>query len=868
MDALQSAGTGFPAATNARKLPELGPWGTALGILFVLACSAPLLTYIYVIHAGGGNNIGNDYLGIIPMAGQVLAGTYDWRNLLADTFNAQHWHTSPVLVHLLIAKYFYWDARLELDAGLLISALRVLLLFSILREPGDGKLKLWLFGGVLALVFSLSQASNFLYGIGALSGGLGLFGWTLGLWGICKCRNQSVGLAVMVAGGLISCSSWADVPPCWMAYLVALVLFNYRRVHHYVIWFLATVVGHAPYAYFLIASVLARHGQPAAHAHKVPAVLSINWSFLVNVLGRPFATNIAFDVGARKASEFAGYFGMTAAALSLLCLRFQPRFTPRVKASIVLMVYGLMGGLQLSLLRSWVMAWYTSYTIDFWVGLLGLSLSFIGFYLAKRRQKQPTVAGGAGGIRSLVEKVSPLIGLVTLCVIAVIYVSTNRTYEDKLIFLYARSPASEAAVRNYRIAPTYCESLVFQWTDGNPGTMQIMCEPLERHSVSAFAPTQQWSIQGDYPLHNVRLIQDDSAPTASWIPALQVDKIRSWKCYDHLNLYVPSPGKVVWTVDLPPDLESARLVTAFGIGTSKTRSSTGRPGAIDFDISAIRQEPALGARQEAKPPEPLSGSGVAQSAAEEPAKPASPAFPELPIQTLAHATVSDTGRWHSQAIPLTQFKGSRLAITFSSQARGAGDFAVFRYPHVDIKLAPKRPETSAPLAAAKAAPAVEVKPSNTDLSPFFPAETASDFIFPAPTANFWHAGTFSFPRVEQSGIAKVMAAADCPGIVSGDHLGIPLRRYSHLMVEMSAPPELLPRALKLFLKIDQGPAQSATIPLLGDGGIHRYTYDLKLLELPATARLDQISLSPADQTGLPEPDIIQIKRIKLISKAE
>lgn len=823
-------------ATYSRGLTRLAgwwaSWSGALGMAFVLICSIPLLTYGYVIATTGGNNLGNDYMGIIVMADKVLAGTYDWRNFLADTFNAQHWCTACDFVHLLIAKYFYWDARLELYVGLAIAAMTLIFLFSILREPADGKLRYVLVGGLLALVFSLSQASNLLFGIGTLSGGLGLLGFTVGLWGITNCRNKSVGLAVMLAGGILSSSSWGNVPPCWLAYLVALVLFSYRRKRHYFIWLCGTIVGLSPYAYFFLVN-----SHPAAHqavhqaTHTAPAILLFNWSFVINCLGRPFATNIAYDVGARKASEFAGIFGLLAITASILCLYVQRRFTARAKASLVLVLYGLASALQLSMVRSWVMAWYTSYTIDFWIGLLGLSLALISSYLNRESENRIDTTGGATRIQPFLAKVAPALAVVNLGVLAIIYVSTNRTYDDKTIFLYARSPASESTVRNYRTAPTYCEGLVFQWVDGNPGALQGLCEPLLRHSVSSFAPQQQWSLQGDFPMHNVQLLQDDLARAARWIPSMDVDKVGSWRSYEHLNLYLPSPGKIVWTIDLPANIESAQLETAYAIGKTGQAGAQGDKTPITFDIACTSQSLTTD-----------KSSGESQ-----------------PI-TLSHVTLSENGRSVPAAIPLTKFRGSRLAITFSSSAPAGSHHvqAVFQYPHVDVKLKGKaRSQTAAEL---------EVRPSNTDRSPFFQHETESDYCFPKVAASSWQAGEFSFPRIEQSSLAKVMVATPSSSVASSGDLRIPIHNYSHLLVEMSAIPELKPRALRAFLKVNQGPLRLLTIPLLSDGALHRYTYDLKLLELPDSAVLNQISLSPASKSREPADKVIRVERVKLISK--
>lgn len=845
-------GAGAGCSANASQVTRVCPlangrwWGTALSILFLLVCFVPLVAYCHIIYSVGGNNVSNDYLNIVPFIDRVLSGNYDWRNLLVDTFNAQHWSTSAVLLHLAVAKFFSWDARLELYLGLALSFVRVILLVSILRQPSGGKLNFWLAGGVLALAFSMSQASNYLYGIGSLAAELGLLGWTIGLWGITRCRSKVLGIVLMVVGGLVSSSSWGNVVPCWVAYLLALWLFGYRRIYHYAAWVCGVLMGLGPYAYFFLAPALVAKSSVQA-SHAVPDVTFLNWSFIVNGMGRPFTTNIAHDVGSRQPSVIAGYFGFIAASATLLFLSLRRVFSPAVKASLVLIVYGLISILQLSLLRSWVMAWYTSFVIDFWIGLWALSVILIGEFFNKGTASDNGTTTGANSKFRLVNRFGPAVGLLTACILTVIYVLSNHTYEDKLKFLDARSPASEAAARNYRTAPTYCEGLLFEWMDQPVDDVRALCEPLERHSISAFAHSQQWTLQGDFVLHTVKLLQDSLSSPARWIPSFDVMAKRNWDSYEHLNLYLPSPGAVVWRVDLPSNIVSAQLVTAFGVARDKGVSPRLKSPLI-FDVVARCEQ--------------LGHSGRSDS---------------QQGTVLAHVSVGQSGDWHKVIIPLTRFKGNSVVLTLSSVAGANSAKAVFQYPHIDVKFAREgatqlgalaKGETSDPSAFAQGTSHVQVRPSNTDISPFFPHETANDFSFPDIASSYWHSGTTQFPSIKQTKQAKVVVLAALTSLMSPDNLGIPLRRYSNLMIEMCHPQNMPRHAMKVFLKIDQGLPQVVSIPLLADDRVHKYTYDLKLLQPTDRAVLNQLVLCPASKYGGAASDTIMVKQVKLIARTD
>jgi hypothetical protein len=60
--------------------------------------------------------------------------------------------------------------------------------------------------------------------------------------------------------------------------------------------------------------------------------------------------------------------------------------------------------------------------------------------------------------------------------------------------------------------------------------------------------------------------------------------------------------------------------------------------------------------------------------------------------------------------------------------------------------------------------------------------------------------------------------------------------------------------------------QVVSIPLVQDGALHTYTYDLKLLQAPPQARLTGLRLDLAGPEFSPEKSRLQISEVGLIGK--
>ncbi len=805
----------------------------SLGWLFLLICCIPFFAYCYLIQAVGANNVSNDYLSFIPLIEPIFTGGYDWRQFLTDTFMGTHCELVGMLTHLGVAMFMSWDARSELYVGLGIAMVRGLLLCGLLSEPDDGKWKYLLYGGVMALVFSFSQASLYLYGETSFPIGFCLLGFSIGLFAIVKFHQRpSVAIPLMLFGGLLSSLSWGNFLPCWLSLLLALVLFKYKRKIDYATWLTGILASLGLYSYIRIREF------SAATSSIAPAAL-YNWHLWLNLIGRPFCNDVAVLLLLLRFSSITGLFAVLATVFSAALLFWQKQIGSRAKASITLAVYAMLSCWLISVFRNVIAPWYTAIGMIMWIGLWGLTISLLK--AARRRQRANPGA--------ILEKLTLIVGISIALIIVGVYVFTNRTYEDKQFFLQTRAPVSEATVRNFRTAPTYCEQYVFQWGDGNYRYLEQLAKPLEKYKLSAFSNQQQWSLQGDFPLDNVRVIDNNATPPVSWLDSMQLlDTTKStdrndWRSYKHLNLGLSSGSQVKWTLDLPSDLQSATLITAFGLSSPSVNEKETDQNVTQLTITGQQTIPSKDSFE--------------------------------PLWT--QAALVHSGRWYPVQIPLSKYKGNRLTLKFSCRSTKGNQtrLALFQYPHVDVVLAPasQTPRTAeAKVFSAK--PVLDefpidpsIKPSNTDLSPDMVQETPNDYCFPSITSNFWRNQIFTENELIVNGTAQGMRDKSSPLLCSKNQLDIHLRQYSHLQVEAQTQMPLRDcRSLFIVFNFADGLTYRFSLPLLPDGQMHKYSYDLKLLDSDINRTLDQIFFRPVNQNGEPLSSTIRIKSVRLIRK--
>ncbi len=785
-----------------------------VSIVFGLVAVARVCQIILTV---GGNNISNDYLDVVPFMNRAFSGQIDSSNFLTSFKVGQHVVALPIAFHLLSAYLFDWNARAELLIGVGINLVKSLLLWDLVAKGHKKEWRPLIFGIVLALVFSMTQASVHFFGQACYPVSLTTLGFTIALWGILRFQNDWRGVCLMLAGGVGSAASMGNVPPCWFALLLGLVFYGYgvKRWPVYSAWIAGAALSMAPYLYFMLA-------KPAYLSHSQNA---ISGTFIINLLGRPFANQVGLSVGRLPMAEFIGIAGLIMFAVALAANFRLRRWTLATKTALVLSAYGLSTTVMLSYVRAFVTPWYGAFVIYFWIGLIALLLSAI--------QIDAPPKPAQTGRLDLAWK---LTCIACLAVIPIFYCLSNRAWKDKHVYLITRTPASEAALRNYREAPSYIESLLFQWGDGKPKNVDKLALAPERYQLSAFSPDQTWTLQGDFVLPRVRVFNVEQSPPIRFLEDKTADHTVAWSHYEHANLYVHAPNSASWTFSLPADMHSARFKTAFTIGSPSKRVKPAITDGVTGKIFAVVGDPLSTSSKE----------------------------------LLQEVHASKAGQWLPIEIDLASFKGKTVTLVLTSDGGKdkQDDLSVFQYPSIDVKLRRRSAEENRALAARLDAQPEPWQPVNTDLSAGF-------------GKNFESQGKMDLPPLSESSWRSAALAVSLPTDINGEKSGlrsnfsaiyytpakaIPVSDYSYLTLSMQAPKTIVWRSLKVDFVLAQGQHHSFSIPLAFDDSTHSCSYDLKLCELPPHCLVKQLVLYPVAVPGAPSPDSITVNSVSLVKE--
>ncbi|MGK7928185.1 MAG: hypothetical protein AB4290_23565, partial [Spirulina sp.] len=302
--------------------------------------------------------------------------------------------------------------------------------------------------------------------------------------------------------------------------------------------------------------------------------------------------------------------------------------------------------------------------------------------------------------------------------------------------------------------------------------------------------------------------------------------VKSWRDYQHLNLIIPSFAEVQWTVEIPENTRKAEFYTAIA-----AQNSQGNP--MTFTI-AIESEN------------------------------------ELKTNKIVKILKRDRRSWHPLSIPLTQYAGQTISLHLQVESKGSNleAIGIYRYPFIDLTLNPKvEPEQK-----------IEVIPTNTNLSPMFPAQTARDFQFDLRDRSLWNVSGLELRDPETPAIQKWIVDSFPPSMEYNAPLNLCVADYTYFSVSMAISPKIYPQTLK----VDYRPSDRETfhkddyfkIPLIADGQLHEYTYKLRLLNLPKETRFTGIKIHPFVVHGIletgeqKEENWVKIADLRLFCKEE
>lgn len=516
----------------------------------MLACVglAAFVRMLFIVSTVGANNPSNDYIGIVGIVDQVLSGTYDWRNFLSDSFLRTHAEFFPYLIHIFVARFFEWNMRVELLIGFACHAARAALLYDLLKDPVEKRFRPLLAAGIFALVFSVTNASVFVYGETTLPIGLSLLGFTIGLWSIFKIRSRWSYLGLL-GGGVLSSYSWGNAPTVWIVLLLCVILSSRKDK---LAGMVAAGAGIAVSALPYLVNIVFNHS-PTPHA-AVHIGKLFQPIYLANALGRTFANNGGEQFYNIKTALFSGACGIFIALLVAVCLwkMFRAERSKLVPAAAV-GVFGLTSIYLVSLVRPLIAAWYVSLATMFWIGLLAAVILLLQ---------------ADEGLRFKVRFVRGA-GALVLVLYTVLYLASNQTLNDKAHFLQTRAYASESVLRNFRTAATFSDELVFRWPMGQCGLLGAVGRVLDRHMLGPCARHQMWYLQGDYPLGNVFVNQEPGSRQPRWVRGGSRKDAASWRDWELADLLIPPGNTVVWQCVVPRDSSRCVFTTEIVCGGRK-----------------------------------------------------------------------------------------------------------------------------------------------------------------------------------------------------------------------------------------------------------------------------------------------------------
>ncbi len=750
---------------------------------------------------GDNNPLVEDIL-FVPILHEVLQGTYPWKNIFQDTYlHLGHFALIPVLIQILSAYFNDYNVYNIIYFGVSLSFFKLFLLYLAFTQLIKSPVRIYLFPLLSLLCFSFTTMSDFEFDLVSLHVNLQHVGMALGIWGLVRYKGKWPGLFWMAFGGILGSYSWGGGPLLWPAFLVGLLLLGYRRWTHYLVWLFSGGVAAFPYLYFIFKEHLL--------GAKPVFFSGFNIPFIVQAIGWPLS-NLYTPFSYAYEKGIAGLV-LFFLAVVLFVLKKDRKMFIQATPGWILLVYSFTQFWLQGLLRNYLQPWYTYLFMTFWFGLLNLV-----YVLWSNRQMS---FGEKTGRKSFWSKLVFVYCGLSLLFLIGFYFHSNRDYRDKSIYMMGRSPVSATCLRHYATAPTYCEDKIFLWDLALVDQplekvlysnlvqasvfpqMLHMGRPLEKSHLSVFSPSQHWTLQGDFILDQVRVNAATDVPRFFWTRNLAAEPT-PFSDYEHLNLFLHSPSSVSWDLQIPQNLKKAVLHSAVAISTSAPYVSVS--DGVTFEVKTVGED----------------GS-------------------ELRLFT-KHLGPNER-QWDSFQISLLPFAGQKITLVFGSKSEGNNihDWAMYRFPYIDLDLDQNFTN--------KNLNDFEWRPSNTDLNPLLPKPTKQDFVLDFQNDIFrkWEVSNLDVSEVENLS-SQPWQLMKSSSVVYNPEKPLRFSDYSHLYFRVAAPANYYTGYLKIFIQVNHlsGYQRIVQIPLLRDGLLHEYTYDLKLLDLDPNHAVTQIEVQP------------------------
>lgn|GEM_PF-3672167 len=785
-------------------------------IAIALAC-APMINILSIITTTGADALSGDYVVHVESMARILSAGYSWVNIFRDSYYHGHLMLFPTVFRIVLAKTVYWNEYVELLCGYGVSVLSLFLTHNALTARSKHWFRIWMWPVLAVLVFSVNQINQFTFGDASIPMGFCALGIVLILWSMVRYRQRWAGTVLSVAAAWFASWSWGQGVAAWPLLLGAMVVVNlYKRktlaapgttthdAHRgsryspaqFAVVILSSIVALSPYLSLLLFS-------SSSDSDHVKALL--NLQVIINGVGYAFVNGESANINIRAILGIETLF-ITGACVYLMLKGRLMCLLRAIGPGCYFASAGIASLWLLGMLRSNLSSWYTGIGLLFWLGYSGI------VYAIFTTPIQPE----SRSVRSTVTVLRQVTGVATL-IAAVVFCFSIVSYEDKVYFLFSRSPMTAACLRSGRSAPTFCEQyVILDETDGADHAYDL-ADQLKALRLSVFAPNQRWTLQGDYAFGNVTTREAPGLDRIRWLEDRANAPQPSYD-YRHLNLFVPSPSAILWTIRLPDTTRKADFHTSVSLLSAAGASPVANPTVLISAYDAHGAKTALWSRA-------VKGTDAGSQ--------------PIDISLLPYAGQTIT-----------------LELTSLPEPSVPGSPILFRYPFIDVLF----DNTPAALSDVQNV----MNPS--------PALSTEDAVFDSADRDQWISATLPLSAsaaASEWSLEKNAVQSDYA--ISG---GACLANYTMLTIRMSATNHVWPRMLNLSYELANDALSDPhndvrkpiQIPLFTNEGMYEYTYPLRLSDFDPAARLSRLRLALSAWLTTTEKPLAHISDVRLIGR--
>jgi hypothetical protein len=523
------------------------PKARPLQILPIIACLLALIPparlIAFIVSTGERLPI-YDYAAILTPISAILDGTYDWGNFFADSyFSGNHPISIQLLVHALDAALFGWNQSLDYTVGFVLAAVRVGLIFDLLRMYTRDA-RIWLVLPLLSMVsFSPVTVSVFEYGWNAVGWNLNMTGPMIAIWGLARWSQQRpiTALGCCMVGGAIGSLSLAGGALIWPIVFVAMPFLRRWKRWQYSLLLGVALLSLSQPLYFRVINPLPTFTDATPIAN--PILMSVNMlgqmsAFSLQEGAYPYAGEILYPVG-----------WMFLLILAIILIAGGLDRSPQRIGLLMFLGYSVGNIALISLFRSTSAARYTFIVAQVWVSVLGLAV-----LLWNKRRRVAFIN---------ITFLMAFTGIGSLAVAPYTVYTLNYTLQGASCLTHV-TLADDACAYVLGGNPFYSEASLPQQSAA-----------LERHHLSVLGNARSVSLQGDYWLATVK-------GDAVWQDAN--GQVQPSAANQRFTLSLAAGDSILWVVALPSNATDIRLQA-----TELTQSA----GAIMLQGEPVRDGDSL-----------------------------------------------------------------------------------------------------------------------------------------------------------------------------------------------------------------------------------------------------------------------------------